>query len=599
MSDEATIPLPETILGSRDGKATGKRIKLYDFRRPDKFSREQLRTMQIIAESFSRLATTSLSAILRLPCALSLETVDQMTYDEFMAPLASPCAIAVASMQPLKGQVVLHLDAAGADAILERVFGATPAAVEKPLAHGGLTDIEVSQLERIFSSTLEALGTAWSFVDGMKPRLAQVEAEARFCQIVPPNEMIVLTSFNLAVGEAKGKLDIAYPFLVLESIIGMLSAKYWFELRNPVEPGPGLATARRAELPAQFVCDAGAMTIDALRSLRKGSVIPVPRWDEGKAWLRLGGARVTELSGARRDGGFVTASTEGSQEPATSADKAAKDPLALLTEELRDGLATMSKHIDELKGGQDDLSDRVLYGQADAAGGRPQARPFASLAGIQPTALALFLASERPQICALVLSYIDDAAGARLLSLLPEPAQPGITKRIAAMGGVAQDVLVDVERILGKKLSAIDRSGPAVGGIQKVVGILNFSPRETERLVITSLDSSDPELAESIKRNMFVFEDIIILDDESIAAVLEEADEQDIVVAMKPMKEEERERLLGRFPADSRQRLRTAYEALGRVRLAECDAAGFRVVEIIRRLEKEGRIGVVRQGEGF
>ncbi|PKL09137.1 MAG: hypothetical protein CVV51_05260, partial [Spirochaetae bacterium HGW-Spirochaetae-7] len=288
MSTEDVIPPPETILGSRDGKAAGRSIKLYDFRRPDKFSRDQLRTMQNIAESFSRLSATSLSAILRLPCSLSLETVDQMTFDEFMAPLASPCTLAVASMQPLKGQVVLHVDAAGSDAMMERVFGATPTTVEKPLARGGLTDIEVSQLEKIFASTLETLGKAWSFVDGLEPRLSQVETEPRFCQIVPPNEMIVLTSFNLDVGSVKARLDVVYPFLVLEPVIRMLSAKYWYELRNPVEPGPGHAMAWRADMPVEFVCDAGTMAIDTLRSLRKGSAIPVPRWDEGKAWLRLG-----------------------------------------------------------------------------------------------------------------------------------------------------------------------------------------------------------------------------------------------------------------------------------------------------------------------
>jgi len=420
--------------------------------------------------------------------------------------------------------------------------------------------------------------------------------------------MIVLTSFTLNIGAVQAKLDIVYPFLVLEPVIGMLSAKYWYERRGSPLETPSIAAARRASLPAELVCDAGALSIDALRSLRKGSVIPVPEYDEARAWLRLGGARVAELTDIHRDGETLTAAIDGGGSPAMSRDEKAADPMARLADELRGGLAAikdsvsgamsaMAGRIDELKGGQEDLSDRVLFGQADAAGARAATKPFASLAGIRAEAFALFLASERPQLCALVLSYLDDAAGARLLSLLPETAQPGIAKRIAAMGGVAPEVMADVERILGKKLSAIDRTGPAAGGVQKVVGILNFSPRETERLVINALDASDPELAESIKRNMFVFEDIIILDDESIAAVLERADEQDIVVAMKPLAVQERERLLRRFPTEKRERIAKTLAALGRVRLAECDAAGFRVVELIRALEKEGRIGILRQGE--
>jgi flagellar motor switch protein FliG len=96
---------------------------------------------------------------------------------------------------------------------------------------------------------------------------------------------------------------------------------------------------------------------------------------------------------------------------------------------------------------------------------------------------------------------------------------------------------------------------------------------------------------------MFVFEDIVLLDDESIAAVLEAAEERDVVVAMKPVSEEMRERLFARFPAARRERLRAALKELGRMKLSECDAAGFRVVEIIRRLEEEGRIAILRAGE--
>lgn len=609
VGDDAIVPLPSTILGSRDGRVEGRRIKRYDFRRPDKFSREQLRTMQNIAESFSRLAATRLSAALRLPCDLSLEAVDQLTYDEFMAPLPSPCTLAIASMEPLRGRVVLHLDAAASDAMLERLFGATPLANPHPLASGGLTDIEVSQLERVVGSTLEALESAWSFVDGMRPRLEQVETEARFCQVVPPREMIVLTSFALNVGPVKGKLDIVYPFLVLEPIIGMLSAKYWYEDRAAAPSGPAAATAWRAPMTAELMLDAGALSLDALRSLRAGAIVPVPDLDKGRGWLRLGGARVAELvdvhlEGARRAGAAITAAFADSGVLAKGGVESSQDPVLRLAEELRGGMAaikdsvssamaTMATRIEELKGGQDDLSDRVLFGQSDAQAARPSARPFASLAGVPPEALALFLSGERPQVAALILSHVDDGIGARLLSLLPEAAQADITRRVASMGGVAPDVLADVERILGVKLSAIDRAGPQAGGIDKVVGMLTMAPREVEKRVITSLDGTDPRLAESIKRGMFVFEDIVLLDDESIRAVFEAVDERDIIVAMKPVAEDLRERLFARFPADRRERLRAAFAGLGRMRLAECDAAGFRVVEVIRRLEQEGRIVIM------
>jgi flagellar motor switch protein FliM len=631
--EEEHIPLPDRILGSRDGKIEGKRIKLYDFRRPDKFSREQIRTMQNISEVFTRMAATRLSAALRLPCELSIELVDQMTYSEYMDPLTGPSTLAVVAMEPLKGQAVLHIDAAGTDAMIERLFGsrlaatAAPAAaapataapasssVESPpsggaeaLASGGITDIEFAQVERVLAAVIEDLGEAWGFVPGIKAKLTQIETEARFCQIVPPNEMIVMTSCCLTIGAAKGMLSVVYPFLLLEPVIHMLSAKYWYERRGDDINAVSRAAARRAALPAEIIRDAGTLTIDALRSLRKGTVIELPDDEGDRVWLRLGGARVAKISGIERVGPSIVAKIAGAAASRVGVPGAGSDPMATLAVELKAGLeslqkgvseamATMARHIGELKGGQEDLSDRMLFGQADAAVLGPSAKPFASLAGVPAEPFALFLSNERPQVCALVLSFLDDALGARILSLLPEALQPDVTRRVATMDWVTPQVLSETERILAKKLSAIEKSGFEAGGVKKIVGILNLSPRDTERRVITALDRSDPQLAESIKRSMFVFEDIIILDDESIRAVLEKADERDLLLAMKLVEEGERERLFKRLPADKRERLRAEFAAMGRMRLKDCDEAGMRIVSLIRALEEEGRIAVLRADE--
>lgn len=606
--DRACFKLPDRILGSRDGRVEGKRIQLYDFKRPDKFSREQIRTIQQLTETFNRLASSRLSMALRLPCELTLDLVDQMTYAEFMGPLASPAILASVSMEALKGQAVMHIDAAGADAMIERLFGAgLRAGSARPLEAGGISDIEFAQVERVLAALVQDLGEAWGFVPGIKPALTRIETETRFCQVVPAPEMVVLSTSTLNIASVKGSLSLVYPFLILEPVLHLLSAKnfYWpgSDKENPASRG----AARGATMPAELIIDAGALSIGTLRTLRKGSVIELPD-DGGQAWLRLGGARVAGLLDISSTDGELSAAFSDARIPARKAGVGESDPMAALAGELKAGLAsikesvsgamaTMSRHIDELKGGQEDLSDRVLFSQADTGGQRTPAQPFASLAGVPAEVFALFLSNERPQVCALILSFLDDALAARLLSLLPGAAQPEIMRRVATMDWVTPQVLVETERILAKKLSAIEKSAFEIGGLNKAIRILNFSPRDTERTVIMALDRSDPELAESIKRGMFVFEDIIILDDESIAAVLEEADEKDIVVAMKPMKDDERRRLLERFPADRRERMGVAFAALGRVRLSDCDAASFRVVEVIRRLEEEGRIGILRQGE--
>ncbi|MFH2113208.1 MAG: FliG C-terminal domain-containing protein [Spirochaetota bacterium] len=590
--------------------------KLHDFRRPDKFSKDQLRTMQNISEAYARLASADLSAGLRLPCELKLETVDQMTYGEFMDPLSCPCSLAVIGVKPLKGNVIIHIDAAGSDGILERLFGTLPAHTDSPLASGGLTALEAVSLEATLPALLKPFGESWAMVENLNPTLFALETEARFCQLVPPAEMIVLCSFSLSVGSVCGKLDIVYPFLVLEPIIGRLSAQYWYGQGPRKAQVVSTVMARRAPLTAELISDAGAISVRELRGLRRGSVITVPAYNRGMAQLRLGSAHVACLGSLINEGGRYSAgfcdAPEGLHRKDAQAEGDAEgqggDPLLRMSREFREGLkglgdtlsATLSgfsEELRELKHSHEDLADRVLFGQADANEQASGAKPFSAVSGMQPEVLSMFLSNERPQLVALILSYFDDATASRTLSLLPEAMQPAVAGRIATLERVSPLVLEDLDRILAVKLRAIDTSAIQSGGLAKLVNILNLVPRATEKHVINSLDTSAPELAEALKRSMFVFEDIIILDDESISAVLENADERDILLATKLVDESERERLFKRLPADRRERLKAEFAALGRVRLKDCDEAGMRIVALIRALEEEGRIAILRADE--
>ncbi|MBP7264734.1 MAG: hypothetical protein KBB32_11185 [Spirochaetia bacterium] len=597
--------LPPFMVGPRGREPLPERVKLYDFRRPDKFTKDQIRTMQILAETFGKLAETALSAKLRTLVALELDTVDQETYDEFTAPLCAPTVLAVATMRPLKGQAVLRISMDAADAILERAFGSQDAVLPEALKRE-LTDIECASMERLMPAFLNPLASAWEFAGALETELVTLETNPRFCQIVPPNEMIIITSFRLKVGGSEGRLDVVYPFLLLEPLISKLSAKYWYSRRVPKEDRPLEATARATRLPAELVCPAGKISVGELSRVKRGTVIPLPALDQGRTVLRLGGRVVAVCPGTRKDGGDWTACANGShaQRPNGEGDDTPaavaagiKDALSSLKSGLAEAVDGLGKRIDELKGSQEDMADRVFYGQADA---QERRRPFQELGGADAKALALFLANERAQLCALVLSHLDEAAGARVLPFLPDAAQADIIRRVALFDGAPQDVVTEVDRVLGVKMAAIERSRASQGsmGLSKAVGILSLVPRDTEKLVIGTMESANAELAESIKRNMFVFEDIVILDDESVEAVLNMADRQDLLVAMKVMDDRERERLFARFPAAARDGLRAEYKTLGRKRVRECDEAGARVVAVIKALEEEGRIGILRADEG-
>ncbi len=618
--DERRVPGTQ-ILGKRALLDRDYRLKLYDFRRPDKFSKEQMRSMQLMHETFARLASVQISGSLRQVCTVKLELVDQMTFGEFIVPLSSPCILTMATLEPLKGQVVLHIDRQAGDAIIQRLFGGGGsrgrAGSPDVSGSGELTDFEHVAIGSLLEGIFSDLGKAWFEVEAVQPAIASMETNPVFCQVTHPNEMIILTGFSITLGESKGTLHLVYPYALLEPIISKLSAKYWYrttaggsspevvDMENypPSRIPQHEARTWQTPLPTQIMASLGNLSVAELRCLKKGSVIFLPEPD--RAWLRCGSINVAELSGLNLIKGEVSAAVDtpdgdggrAASEPQKPADI---DPVRILAAELRQGMASlkagMAEAIAELKSGQETLSDKLIFGQLEDRGAMEH-QPFASLSGSAPADLALFLNGERPQLMALVLSNLDDVLASRVLSFLPEAVQTQVVECIGTMDWVASKTIECIETEFKYKLSAVKKAGMGSGGVGKVVGILNLVSREVEKRVINSLDKSSPEFSEEIKKNMFVFEDISMLDDESISEVLAAADEQDLLVAMKPVPEALRERIFARFSESERARLKAAFGKLARVRLTESDAAGQRIVSVIRALEEEGRIVIVREDE--
>lgn len=602
------------IVGLRIPEGRRPRIKLYDFKRPDKFSKEQIRTMELASEEFARLAAGSLSAELRLASSLSLTMVDQMTYGEFLADKAGAAIYASFAMPPLPGQALLYLDGAAGGAAIERLFGARPASLaagSAPAAgadaFAGITDIEYACLERPLGAALTELGKAWAFAELGDPTLVSIETEAAECRLVHPLEMIVLCAFDLALGPARGRIEIVYPFLLLEPILGKLSARY------AVGPKPDAATLGGAayDMPAtaELSLRADATSVGELRrALRRGGRITLARLDEGRGELYLGGVQVAELKGLGLKAGVWEASfddseAEGAPVPsghATADRSEAQGALAGLKEldaSLRAAVGSLVAEIQALKDGQLSLADQLIYGQADAVRDSGPAKPFSRASAYAPEALALFLSGERAQLRALILSYLDDEAAARLISSLPAERRAETVRRLVELDGASRQVIETVERVLDRKLQAIGRDGPPSGGTAKAAAVLGLAPRAVERGIVQELDRLAPALAEEIRRSMFVFEDLILLDDESIGAVLDAVDERDILTAMRAMVAAERERLFRRFPEARRAALLDAYGELGRLRLRDCEEAGLRVVQAVRALEERGLIGLL-PGDG-
>ncbi len=203
-----------------------RKIKIYDFKRPDKFSKEQIRTVQIMHETFARLTTTSLSAQLRSLVHVHVATVDQLTYEEFIRSIPTPTTLAVINMDPLKGNAVLEIDPAITFSMIDRLFGGTGAVTGNKSRD--LTDIESSVMEGIIVRILANMREAWTQVIDLRPRLGQIETNPQFAQIVPPTEMVVLVTLETKVGEEEGMINFCIPYLTIEPIISKLSSQFWF-----------------------------------------------------------------------------------------------------------------------------------------------------------------------------------------------------------------------------------------------------------------------------------------------------------------------------------------------------------------------------------
>jgi flagellar motor switch protein FliM len=160
-----------------------KKIKIYDFKRPDKFSKEQIRTVSSMHEAFARLTTTSLSANLRSLIQVHVASVDQLTYEEFIRSIPNPTTLAVINMDPLKGSAILEIDPAVTFSIIDRLFGGPGEGVK---VTRDLTEIETSVMEGIIVRILGNMREAWSQVIDLRPRLGQIEVNPQFAQIVPP-----------------------------------------------------------------------------------------------------------------------------------------------------------------------------------------------------------------------------------------------------------------------------------------------------------------------------------------------------------------------------------------------------------------------------
>ena len=230
--------------------------------------------------------------------------------------------------------------------------------------------------------------------------------------------------------------------------------------------------------------------------------------------------------------------------------------------------------------------------------GALQMTPFDFIKRTDPQQLLNFIQNEHPQTIALILAHLNSEHGATILSALPSEIQVDVAQRIAVMERATPDIIMEIEKVLERNIASVfTQEMTAAGGVRSVAEMLNRVDRSTEKAIMEKLEETNPDLADEIKRLMFVFDDLLLIDDRSIQTILRQVDQKDLILALKGAGEEVKNKILKNMSQRARALIVEEMEVMGPTRLKNTEEAQQKIVNTIRQLEEMGEIVVSRGGE--
>lgn len=255
-----------------------KQVKNYDFARPTKFSKEHLRTLEIIFEHYGRLLSTNLPAYLRKAVQVEVVNSESVIYSEFSNALSNPVLLGVINMDPLDGSAVMEISGNLAFCIIDRLLGGEGEPLDKMREY---SEIELVILERIFTICVNLLREPWQNVVSITPRLERIETNSQFAQIISPSETIAIVTINVKIGDVEGLMNVCLPFGVLESVMDKLNTKYWFstmqEKDNKSYNEAIESLISKAQIPVKAVLGKSSISVNDFLQLHIGDVIKLDR----------------------------------------------------------------------------------------------------------------------------------------------------------------------------------------------------------------------------------------------------------------------------------------------------------------------------------
>ena len=281
-------------------QTTEKHIKNYDFARPSKFSKEHLRTLNIIFEHYGRLLATNLPAYLRKNVQVEVINSEAVTYSEFTNALSNPVLLGIIDFAPLDGQIIIELADNLGYVIVDRMLGGGGYPLEKVR---DFSEIELSIIERIFNVCTNLLREPWANVIKIEPRLMRIETNSQFAQIISPSEMISIVTMNIRIGNIEGMMNICLPYVCLEQVIDKLNTKYWYSTMKSKDDKSyedliEIAISR-AKVPLKAVLGKSTISINDFMNMQRGDIIKLNSRVDDELTVYVGNLdKFTALPGA-------------------------------------------------------------------------------------------------------------------------------------------------------------------------------------------------------------------------------------------------------------------------------------------------------------
>jgi len=255
-----------------------RKVRIHDFRRPSKFAKDHLKTLNIIHDNYARLVTNFLTGYLRTLVQVDVVSVETLAYSDFSNSISNPAVLAVVEFTPLSGNIIFEVAPHIAFALIERILGGKGNSMDKVRE---FTEIELAIIERIIIQVLNLMREPWDNVIAVRPRLERIETNPQFTQIISPNEMVALVTLSARVGEIEGMINICIPHIVVEPIVSKLSTKFWFantrkelteETRRSIEN-----RIEKTDVIVRAILGKTAITVSDFLELQIGDVIQLDK----------------------------------------------------------------------------------------------------------------------------------------------------------------------------------------------------------------------------------------------------------------------------------------------------------------------------------